>query len=222
MSLSSDMNIIAALLIVFFTGLISGLSPCTLPTVAFTVAYVSGKQSTSKKKAFILSLAFVLGIAFMLTILGMFAGMLGNAFLRSNIINYIMSGILIIMGLWMLKVIDFSRNKCGHRLEAHIPNKGSGILGAFVLGIPFGISASPCTMPITASVLAYSATTQSAFIGMLMMFTYAIGRSIPLLIVGTFTGLLNNLKTISKYQSKIEKMSGVLLIILALYFIWKA
>ncbi|PKM51901.1 MAG: hypothetical protein CVV02_04630 [Firmicutes bacterium HGW-Firmicutes-7] len=222
MNISSDIGVLSALMIVFFTGLIGGLSPCTLPTVAFTVAYVSGKQSTSRMKAFILSLSFVLGIAFMLTILGLFAGILGNVFLKSNIIHYLMSVILIVMGLWMLKVIDFSRNKSGPYFNTLVPKKGSGIIGAFILGIPFGISASPCTMPITASVLAYSASTQSGFIGMLMMFTYAIGRSIPLLLVGTFTGILNNLKVISKYQSHIEKISGILLIILALYFIWKA
>ena len=91
-----------------------------------------------------------------------------------------------------------------------------------MIGIPFGISASPCSMPITASVLAYSALKGSAIYGMLLMFTYSIGRSIPLLVVGTFTGLLNNLKFLSKYQETIEKASGVILILLALYFIWQA
>lgn len=77
-------------------------------------------------------------------------------------------------------------------------------------------------MPITAAVLAYSATRGSALYGMIIMFTYAIGRSIPLLIVGTFTGLLNNFKFLSKYQSIIEKISGVILIVIAIYFMWEA
>ena len=54
------------------------------------------------------------------------------------------------------------------------------------------------------------------------MFTYAIGRSIPLLVVGTFTGILKNLKAIAKYQSIIEKVAGAILILLAIYFIWQA
>lgn len=220
MNLSSDMSLITTLIVVFITGLVGGLSPCTLPTVAFVVAYVSGKQNNSKKRAFILSLFFILGIAFMLSILGVFAGFLGNLLIKTDLLYYIIGFILIIMGLWMLKVFDFSNGSS--KFDNLNPKKGSGILGAFLLGIPFGISASPCTMPITASVLAYSATKGSAVYGMILMFTFAIGRSIPLLVVGTFTGLLNNLKFISKYQELIEKISGVVLIMLALYFMWQA
>jgi len=183
------------------------------------VAYVSGKRDYSKKKGFILSLFFVLGIAAILSVLGMFAGLLGNMLLQSNILNYLIAIILILMGLWMLKVVIFTVKESNFN---HGPKEGSGALGAFLLGIPFGISASPCTMPITAAVLAYSATKGSPLFGMLLMFTYAIGRSLPILIVGTFTGLLNNLKFLNKFQDVIEKVSGTILILIALYFIWKA
>jgi cytochrome c-type biogenesis protein len=71
-------------------------------------------------------------------------------------------------------------------------------------------------------VLAYSAIKGSVFFGMLLMFTFAIGRSIPLLIVGTFTGLLKNMKVLVKYQNIIEKVAGVILILLACYFMWQA
>jgi cytochrome c-type biogenesis protein len=219
MHISSNASLITTLIIIFTTGFLSGLSPCSLPTVAFVVAYVGGKQEYDKKKGFILSFSFVMGIALVLSVLGIFAGLLGNLFIKTNILNYIIAAILVIMGLWMLKVINFNINDIELKNN---PKKGSGVLGAFLLGIPFGISASPCTMPITASVLAYSATKGSPLIGFVLMFTYAIGRSLPLLVVGTFTGLLNNIKGLSKYQCIIEKISGVILIILALYFIWKA
>lgn len=219
MGLNTDANLIITLLIVFSTGLFSGLSPCTLPTVVFVVAYVSGRQDYSRKKGFVLSLAFVFGIALMLSILGMFAGLVGNILMNARILNYIITGVLLIMGLWLLKVFEFSGGK---ELFHPTPKKGSGILGAFLLGIPFGISASPCTMPITASVLAYSATKGSVIYGMVLMFAYAIGRSVPMLIVGTFTGLLKNIQFLSKYQETIERISGVILLALALYFIWQA
>lgn len=219
MGLNTDANLIITLLIIFSTGLLSSLSPCTLPTVVFVAAYVSGRQDFSRKKGFVLSLAFILGIAFMLSILGMFAGLVGNILMNTRILNYIIAGVLLIMGLWLLKVFEFSGGK---ELFHSTPKKGSGMLGAFLLGVPFGISASPCTMPITASVLAYSATKGSMLYGMVLMFTYAIGRSIPLLIVGTFTGLLKNIQFLSKYQEKVERISGVILLALALYFIWQA
>lgn len=220
MNLSPDANLAVTLLVIISTGLLSGLSPCTLPTIIFVTAYVTGRQDYSKKKGFVLSLAFVLGIAFILAVLGVFAGMAGKFLMNTRLLNYIIAIILITMGLWLLKVIDI--NIGGGLMERLSPKKGSGMLGAFLLGIPFGISASPCTMPITASVLAYSATKGSALIGAILMFTYAIGRSIPLLIVGTFTGMLSNLQKFSKYQTRIEMASGVILLALAMYFIWQA
>jgi len=217
-NLDANTTLIATLAIVFSTGFLSGLSPCTLPTVVFITAYVSGEKVNSKKRGFILSLAFILGIAFMLSLLGVFAGFMGKIIASEQILNYIIAAILLIMGLWLLKVFKFNPNYSFSKIS---PKKGSGIVGAFLLGIPFGIAASPCTLPITLSVLAYSAIRGSVFFGMLLMFAFAIGRSIPLLVVGTFTGLLKNMKALSKYQSIIEKIAGVILILLAAYFIWQ-
>ena len=218
-SLNANTTLVATLAIVFATGFLSGLSPCTLPTVVFITAYVSGEKVNSKKRGFILSLVFVLGIAFMLSLLGVFAGYMGKIIASEQILNYIIAAILLIMGLWLLKVFKFNPS---YNFSKLTPKKGSGILGAFLLGIPFGISASPCTLPITLSVLAYSAIKGSIFFGMLLMFTFAIGRSVPLLVVGTFTGLLKNMKVLVKYQNIIEKVAGAVLILLAAYFIWQA
>lgn len=217
--ISSYENITTVLLIIFSTGFLSGLSPCTLPTITLIIGYVSGNENTSRKKGFVISLFFVLGIAFTLSILGFFAGTVGSLLSNIKFMNYIIGFILLIMGLWLLKVLDFSG--CNGYLNC-TPNKGSGVIGAFLLGIPFGIAASPCTMPITVSILTYSASKGSSLYGMILMFTYAVGRSIPLLIVGTFTGLIKNVKKLSKYQEWIEKIGGVILILLAFYYIYKA
>ena len=214
-----DATLIGTLAIVFATGFLSGLSPCTLPAVVFITAYVSGEKISSKRQGFTLSLVFILGIAFMLSLLGLFAGLLGKIIANTQILYYIIAAILLIMGLWLLKVFKFNPNYSFSKIS---PKKGSGILGAFLFGIPFGIAASPCTLPITLSVLAYSALKGSLFFGMLLMFTFAIGRSIPLLVVGTFTGLLKNIKVLVKYQKTLEKVAGVILILLAVYFIWQA
>ncbi|WBW98126.1 cytochrome c biogenesis CcdA family protein [Oceanirhabdus sp. W0125-5] len=219
MAIDLKSNLITILFFVFSTGLISGLSPCTLPTVAFVTAYVNGKQNHSKKSGFIISLAFTLGIAFMLSILGIFAGAVGAILKDIKVINYVIGIILLVMGFWLLKIFEFDFNNKTFNI---IPKRDSGIIGAFLLGIPFGISASPCTFPITASMIAYSAEKGSMIYGMLLMFTYAIGRCIPLMVVGTFTDLLKNTHILSKYQERIEKISGVILILIALYFIWKA
>ncbi len=216
LNLDTSSSLYIVLAIVFSSGFISGLSPCTLPTVAFVTAYVGGARGASKKKGFILSLAFILGIAVMLSLLGVFAGLIGGIINNTVVLNLITAVVLLAMGLWLLRVIKINLNWSFSKIS---PKKGSGILGAFLLGIPFGIAASPCTMPVTLSVLAFSSLKGSAAYGMLLMFVFAIGRSIPLLIVGTFTGILKNLSFLSKYQNKIEKVAGVILIGLAIYFV---
>lgn len=219
MQIPTDVGFITLLAILFSTGLISGMSPCTLPTVLFVVAYVSGNKQQSKHKGFVLSLSFVLGIAFLLSMLGLLAGYIGHIFIDTKVFNYIIAAILIVMGLWLLKVIEWTG---GSSFLGIKPKRGSGAVGAFLLGIPFGISASPCTLPIMVSVLAYAAAQGSPFYGMLFMFVYAIGRSIPILVLGTFTDLLKKIQAVNKYQPIIEQFSGGILVVLALYFIWIA
>lgn len=220
MQLASDANLIIVLVSVFSIGFVAGLSPCTLPTVVFVTAYVSGQKDYSKSRGFILSLAFVMGIAVMLSLLGAFAGLISKQLVNTTVLNYFIAFLLILMGLWMLKVINFDGSSM--MINRFMPKKNSGIVGAFLLGIPFGIAASPCTLPITASVLAYSATKGSALYGLIIMFFYALGRSIPLLVVGTFTGIIKNVEFFAAYQSKFERIAGVALIFLGLYFIWIA
>ncbi len=43
--------------------LVSGLSPCTLPTVVFVAGYVGGYSQISRIRGFVISLAFVLGLS---------------------------------------------------------------------------------------------------------------------------------------------------------------
>ena len=178
-----------------------------------------GVKVDSKMKGFILSLAFTLGINLMLSLLDLFAGLMGNILVKIKVLNYIIAGILFSMGLWLLKSFKININ---YNFTKFKLKKGSGILGAFLCGIPFGFVASPCTVPVTISVLAYSALKGSIFYGMLLMFIFGIGRSIPLLIVGTFTGFLRNIKFLFKYQRVIEKVAGAILIILAIFFIWQS
>ncbi len=200
---------------VLLGGLGSGLSPCTLPTILLIVSYVGGTK-VSRLRSFYISLSFVLGIAVTLSILGVAASLLGQLFLGNEIIWYVVAFIAIIMGLYLLDCLKFNLNIP----VAVKPLKTKGVIGAFLLGLPFGLAASPCTMPVTATVLAYSAANANPVNGFFMMFIFAISRSIPLLLAGTFTGFVNNMKGMERWSSLIQKISGVILIIVGLYFLW--
>lgn len=98
----------------------------------------------------------------------------------------------------------------------------SGAAGAFLLGMPFGIAASPCTLPITIAVLIFLAAKGSLILGAVLMFIYAMGRSIPILLAGTCTGFLKGIKKFDKMQVVLEKIGGLAMIAIGVYFIFKS
>ncbi len=203
-------------ILVFAGGFVSGLSPCTLPTVVFVVGYVGGYSQNSRKRGFIISLTFVLGLSLTLALTGALAAAIGGLFLQSKALWYVISGILIVMGANLMGLLSLP----GFSGSTVTTPRFGGLLGAFMLGIPFAFAASPCTTPVTAGVLAYAATKGSPAYGFLLLFLYSIGRSIPLLLAGTFTGLLKNLHVLSKWNDILQKVSGVVLIFLGLWFLW--
>lgn len=211
----SSSSLIGLMAIVFGSGFLSGLSPCTLPTAVLVIGYVGRHEEKSVMKGFLLSLFFVMGIMLTLVLLGIFFSFLGSL-LSPGFLNYFLAVILIVMGLWMFKVFEFNKGQSGNIFNVR---KGSGFPGAFLLGLPFGIAASPCTMPVTASLLAFSSTQQDLFIGAMLMGVFALGRSIPLLLIGTFTEMLKHLKNFDKIQPIIEKIGGVTLLVIGLYYL---
>jgi len=196
-------------------GLISGLSPCTLPTVLLVAGYVSGKAKLGRRQGFWLSLLFVIGTAITWSLLGAFAGFLGAQLAEAWWFNLVLSATLVLMGLWLLGVLDFSRAG-GGQVRAR---QGSGALGAALLGLLMAVSASTCTLPVALSVMAYASTRGSMLYGALLMGVFALSRGIPLVIVGTFSGWLQSLQRFARYQSMIEKAAGLLLLGLGVYYL---
>ncbi len=53
---------------------------------------------------------------------------------------------------------------------------------------------NPRAIYVTAAVLAYAASKGSPLYGFLLLFIYSIGRSIPLILTGTFTGAVKGIQ----------------------------
>lgn len=88
-----------------------------------------------------------------------------------------------------------------------------------MLGIPFAVIASPCTIPITTAVLALAAAKANLVFGFWFLLLYALGRSMPLLLVGTFTGILKSLSRSQHFLQGLQKVSALVLVGLGIYFI---
>lgn len=207
--------------LVFVGGAATGMNPCVYPTIPVIIGYISGQKSQTKARGLLLALAFVLGLAITYVILGATIGFLGSVLgLSRSVWMYIVAAVCILVGLNMagLLPLSFSTWAPGQSKWAHM----SGVVGAILLGMMFGLVASPCAMPILTLILAMIASKGQVAYGSVLMFTYAVGHGLPLVIIGTVAGALTSLERFTKYSVTIQRVGGWLLIAVGAYFIWTA
>ena len=97
-----------------------------------------------------------------------------------------------------------------------------GPWAAFVLGLAAGVVATPCTTPVLTVILAYVAVQARLLYGISLLLAYSVGFVVPLLLAGGFAGFLMGLQKLqerTRYRAWIERGSGVLLILFALYLL---
>lgn len=205
-------------LAVYGAGLLTSISPCVLSVVPVVIGFIGGYGQPSRTKGFLLSLLFVFGMAFTFALLGMGAAVFGTIFGAVGPVWYFVIGaISILMGLhlWQVWQIRLPGLKM-------VPPRLGGFFGAFLTGMFFGIVASPCATPVLVAILAMVTSTANIWLGGLLLFTYGIGHGLPLLLAGTFTGFVKNMKSFRKNGRIINYVSGAVLVAVGLYFIYLA
>ena len=213
---------------VLLEGLISFFSPCVIPLLPLYMGYLAGnaKEKTKdgkiiykRKKVFLYTLLFVLGISTSFFILGLSFTAIGTFFKKYKSIIAIIGGvIIIILGLFQLKIIKFKFLQKERKLKINVnPNKMNPLV-AFLMGFLFSFAWTPCVGPALSSVLIMASSADSMLLGNMLVLIYAIGFIIPFLILGLFTGeVLNFLKQKQNVLNKIVKIGGILLILVGSY-----
>ncbi len=208
----------AAFIAVYAGGVLTSVSPCILTMIPVIVGYIggySGQGEKSKFKGFTLSLFFVLGLSVTFAVFGVVAVMLGKIFGQiGDIWYYILAAVAVIMGLQLLGVINIR-----FPTLKRLPVRKGGLLPSFLIGMMFGLVASPCATPVLAVIIAYVASTGNFYYGAALLFVYGLGHGLPLIIAGTFTALVKQLPRFQKFSRYITLASGVILILLGLYFL---
>ncbi len=203
--------------LVFLGGLVSGLSPCVLPTVALVVAYVGG-FGRGRARGLFLSAGFSLGFAATLAALGFGAAAAGGLVRDPVVISLVAAVLCLFMGLVLLGVVSIEIP--GISLAG--TRRGGGFVKSFLLGIPFAFVSSPCTTPVTVAVLGYAASRAVPLTGAALLFAYGLGRSVPLLVAGGLAGAATSLVVSATWSSRLKWMSGTVLVAVGLYLLWRA
>jgi cytochrome c-type biogenesis protein len=208
-------------LIVFWGGVITSLGPCNLATIPLIVGYVGGAQDLPRRRAFALSLAFAIGLAITFMLLGVLAALVGAWIgAGSNGWYYLVAGICFLIGLQMLDVLHLDLPLLFGGLRERIGWKG--VPGALALGLISGLVASQCATPVLAAILTYVMAKGALLYGATLLFVYALGRGAPVVLAGTFTGVMKNFQQIGRWSPVIEKVSGVIVLMVGFYFLWIA
>ena len=212
-------NPLIAYISVFVAGLISAFSPCVLITIPLVISYVGGYAEGDIKRSFSFSLAFVVGLSITFTILGAIASLMGTLLGDvGSLWRYILAAVAIVMGLQMMGLLNFQIPT--PRL---VKTEQKGLIGAFLLGMLFGVASSPCATPVLALILTFVASKHNLLYGTSLLFVYALAHTVLIFAVGVSTGLAEvflKSQKIADFSVYAHKVSGALFVLIGLYVLF--
>ena len=209
--------------LVALAGLIMGVAPSSLPLASVVAGYVGGRareqEGGGARKGLLLSAGFVLGLATVDAAIGILFGFLGSAAIlilagSLAVTNIVLAAVLVVLGLALMRKIHFVVP-----ILKPTPQRVDSFVAAYALGVPFGLSVCPACTPMVLPILGAAAVTGTPWLGGVLLFVFGLARGIPLLLVGTATETIKDAPRLTLWVPKIERASGVLLLLTALYFL---
>jgi cytochrome c-type biogenesis protein len=166
------------------------------------VSYFAGhseKEEEKRVRTVFRVIAFVLGFTLVFTALGVFAGTLGRLLSEyKTAVNVVSGSIVIIFGLSFLGLFQlpfFKGIKRGYKV--------SGLTSAFVFGVIYSVSLTPCVGAFLGSALMLASSVGGAFKGAMLLLVYSLGLGIPFILSAIFLDKLSGAFGVIKRNYKI-------------------
>ena len=178
-----DGPLFVAVPVALLSGLISFLSPCILPLVPGYLGYVGGVTGADgqpdRRRLVAGVLLFILGFTLVFTLTNAAFGALGFWLVRWDDLIIRFAGVLVIaMGLVFIGQFTFLQRTIK---PGWAPR--TGLIGAPLLGIVFGLGWTPCLGPTLAAITAMSLTSGSVAQSVLLGIAYSLGLGVPFLLI---------------------------------------
>ncbi len=209
------------LAVAFGTGFLVSFTPCVYPMIPITLGIIGGRdESASARRGFALSCVYVLGLSIVYATLGVIAGIFGAA-VRSFLMSpYVMAGVAAIFALMGLSLLGLFEPQVPPAIATRMQSVGGkGVVGVLLMGMVSGIVVSPCVAAPLAGILAFVAVTGDALRGFLLLFTFAWGMGLLLIVVGTSAGALKALPRSGEWMVDVKSLLGFVFLGVALYFV---
>jgi len=198
-------------------GLLTASNPCVLVSIPLVLSFVGGREEKlTLRKSLIYSVCMVAGLAVTFVALGLVAAVFGRFFgVQSRFWPYAIAAVCLLMGLHMLGWLPLRTG-----LSMPFTPSTRGALGAFILGLLFGVISTPCAVPILAVLLTFIAQKGSLLYGGALLLTYALGHSSLVIVGGVSMGAVKGLVQNKGWQRTnlwLRRGAGALIILLGIY-----
>lgn len=206
-------------------GILTSISPCPLATNIAAMSFI-GRRVGSPRHVFASGILYTLGRAFTYLLLGalLVKSLLSApsiSFALQTNMNKILGPILILVGLFLLDLFNFSLPGIGlsdsfkHRIER------MGVGGSALLGIIFALSFCPVSAALFfGSLIPLAVSSGSA---VLLPSVYGIGTALPvalfaILIASGVHSIAKIFNKITAFELWARRITGVIFIAIGIYF----
>ncbi|MDU2378545.1 MAG: cytochrome c biogenesis protein/redoxin [Enterobacter cloacae] len=198
------------LIIAFLGGMISLLSPCTLPVIPLLFAGFQGQRRHI--------LALLAGMIVMFTLVALVATAASNWIAQATIAGRWVALVVLAIAALALIFPTFAQRIAGPAVSAgNLLNTRSGqtrgILSAFLAGLAVGLLWSPCAGPILGAIFSLNIAGHSAIATGALLAAYGSGCALMLglLVIGG-RALMAPLRARSALMERLRKGAGVVML----------
>jgi cytochrome c-type biogenesis protein len=220
-------SLLLAIPIALVAGLVSFLSPCVLPLVPGYLSYVTGltgvdlgattldEAARARRGRMVLgALLFILGFTAVFVALGIAAGTAGLFLVENKIlIQRVLGGVTIVMGLAFSGLLPGALSRVFNREMRFHRDPRTGLLGAPLLGVLFGIGWTPCLGPSLTAIQTLSITESSPWRGGLLSVAYCLGLGLPFVFAAVaFRRAMGAFGWVKRHYAWVMRLGGGMLV----------